>query len=121
MRFARTDGVPLAEACGSDATFSGSGAGKRMVAMDPRLIREHMEVLGSDGSHVGVVDAIEGGRVKLSRKDVHAGGTHHFVDLDAVTAVDGNEIRLARPAAEIVGNWGSDARGVRPGSSFTGP
>ena len=89
--------------------------------MDPRLIREHMEVLGSDGSHVGIVDAVEGGRIKLTREDALAGGKHHFVDLDQVTAVEGDVIRLARPAVEIVANWGSDARGVRPGSSFVGP
>ena len=89
--------------------------------MDPRNIRKHMEVLGSDGRHVGIVDAVEGGRIKLTREDALAGGAHHFVDIDEVTAMDGNVIRLARPAVEIVANWGSDARGVRPGSSFTGP
>jgi hypothetical protein len=92
-----------------------------MVDMDPRLIREHMEVLGSDGGHVGIVDAVEAGRIKLTREDALAQGKHHFVDLDEVSAVEGDVIRLARPAVEIVANWGSDARGVRPGSSFTGP
>jgi hypothetical protein len=92
-----------------------------MVDMDPRLIREHMEVLGSDGGHVGIVDAVEAGRIKLTRQDALAQGKHHFVDLDEVSAVEGDVIRLARPAVEIVANWGSDARGVRPGSSFTGP
>ena len=35
--------------------------------MDASQIREHMEVLGSDGGHVGVVDSIEGERLKLTR------------------------------------------------------
>ncbi len=32
-------------------------------------IREHMEVIGSDGVHVGRVDRVEGGRIKLTRSD----------------------------------------------------
>lgn len=32
-------------------------------------IREHMEVIGADGVHVGTVDKVEGGRIKLTKKD----------------------------------------------------
>ncbi|MDU2926289.1 DUF2171 domain-containing protein, partial [Bradyrhizobium sp.] len=32
-------------------------------------IREHMEVIGADGAHVGTVDRVEGNRIKLTRKD----------------------------------------------------
>ena len=31
-------------------------------------IKEHMEVIGADGVHVGTVDKVEGNRIKLSRK-----------------------------------------------------
>ena len=31
-------------------------------------IKEHMEVIGADGVHVGTVDRIEGGRIKLTKK-----------------------------------------------------
>src|SRR3954470_11490439 len=91
------------------------------LGMDPSQIREHMEVLGSDGGHVGVVDAIEGGRLKLTRQDPAAAGTHHYIALDQVTAIEEGRVRLARPAAEAIANWGGDARGARPGSSFAGP
>jgi len=33
---------------------------------DGSLIRQHMEVVGSDGRHVGTVDRIEGRRIKLT-------------------------------------------------------
>jgi hypothetical protein len=89
--------------------------------MDASQIREHMEVLGSDGVHVGVVDAIEGGRLKLTRRDPAAAGTHHFIGLDQVASIEEGALRLARPASEEIANWGGDARGVRPGSSFAGP
>ena len=36
---------------------------------DTAKIREHMEVLGSDGQHVGTVDKVEGQRIKLTKSD----------------------------------------------------
>ena len=51
-----------------------------MVA--PVTIKEHMEVLGSDGVHVGTVDHLEGrDQVKLTKHDPDAGGEHHFIRL----------------------------------------
>ena len=46
-------------------------------------IKEHMEVIGADGVHVGTVDRVEGNRIKLTKKDSGEGshkGHHHFVD-----------------------------------------
>ena len=44
-----------------------------MIALG--LIKQHMEVLGSDGAHVGTVDHLEGGDViKLAKDDPDAGG-----------------------------------------------
>jgi hypothetical protein len=31
-------------------------------------IKEHMEVIGADGVHVGTVDKVEGSRIKLTKK-----------------------------------------------------
>jgi hypothetical protein len=31
-------------------------------------IKEHMEVIGADGVHVGTVDKVEGRRIKLTKK-----------------------------------------------------
>jgi hypothetical protein len=36
-------------------------------------IREHMEVIGADGVHLGTVDRIEGNRIKLIRADSGVG------------------------------------------------
>jgi hypothetical protein len=35
----------------------------------PMEIKEHMEVIGADGVHVGTVDKVEGSRIKLTKKD----------------------------------------------------
>ena len=41
-------------------------------------IKEHMEVLGSDGQHVGTVDhLLKSGLVKLTKSDA-ADGRHHM-------------------------------------------
>ena len=32
------------------------------------IIKEHMEVIGADGVHIGTVDNVEGGRIKLVKK-----------------------------------------------------
>jgi hypothetical protein len=66
--------------------------------MEASGIREDMEVLASDGSRVGIVDGVEGGRIKLTRKD-SPDGEHHYVDLDVVERVD-EHVHLA-PGASV--------------------
>jgi hypothetical protein len=62
------------------------------------LIKEHAEVIGADGVHVGTVDHVEGSRIKLTKKDSGEGahkGHHHFIDLSLVAGVEGNRVRLS--------------------------
>jgi hypothetical protein len=64
-------------------------------------IREHMEVIGADGVHVGTVDRIEGNRIKLTKKDSGEGshkGHHHFIARGLVADVEGNRVRLSANA-----------------------
>jgi hypothetical protein len=64
-------------------------------------IKEHMEVIGADGVHVGTVDKVEGGRIKLTKKDSGEGshkGHHHFIDKSLVAEVEGNKVRLSANA-----------------------
>lgn len=66
-------------------------------------ISEHMEVVGADGVHVGVVDHMDGDRVKLTRKDEAHGvrmDHHHYVPLADVASVDGGKVWLSANAAE---------------------
>ena len=79
---------------------------------DASAIREHMEVIGADGVHVGTVDAVEGDRIKLTRRDRPEGqmeqaegshaGHHHYVSLGLVAGVEGNQVRLSASAANAV-------------------
>jgi hypothetical protein len=74
-----------------------------MVA--PVMIKEHMEVLGSDGVHVGTVDHMEGAdAVKLAKDDPDAGGEHHFIPLAWVDHVD-EHVHLKQAGAEAMARW----------------
>lgn len=44
---------------------------------DLSAIKEHMEVIGADGVHLGTVDKVEGDRIKLTRADSGSHGDHH--------------------------------------------
>jgi hypothetical protein len=64
-------------------------------------IKEHAEVIGADGVHVGKVDRVEGSRIKLTRADSGEGkhkGHHHFVPLSLVADIEGGKIRLSANA-----------------------
>jgi hypothetical protein len=68
-------------------------------------IKEHMEVVGADGVHIGTVDKVEGNRIKLTKKDSGEGshkGHHHFVDRSLVAEVEGNKVRLSAIGAVAV-------------------
>ena len=61
-------------------------------------IKEHMEVIGADGVHVGTVDKVDGNRIKLTKADSGMGkheGHHHYISGDFVVDVEGNKVRLS--------------------------
>ncbi|GLH75189.1 hypothetical protein SSBR45G_00970 [Bradyrhizobium sp. SSBR45G] len=68
-------------------------------------IREHMEVIGADGVHVGTVDSVEGNRIKLTKQDSGQGshkGHHHFIDKGLVAEIEGDKVRLSAIGAVAV-------------------
>ena len=68
-------------------------------------IKEHMEVIGADGVHVGTVDKLEGNRIKLTKADSGEGshkGHHHYIDKGLVAGVEGNRVRLSATGAVAV-------------------
>ena len=65
-------------------------------------IREHMEVIGADGVHVGTVDHVDGDRIKLTKADAadsYGGGQHsghhHYLSLGLVAEIEGDTVRLS--------------------------
>ena len=74
---------------------------------DASAIKEHMEVIGADGVHVGTVDKVDGGRIKLTKKDSGAqiegaegshAGHHHYISTGLVAEVEGDQVRLSANA-----------------------
>ncbi|ODT84395.1 DUF2171 domain-containing protein [Phenylobacterium sp. SCN 70-31] len=57
-------------------------------------IREHMEVIGSDGGHVGRVDHVQGGDIELAKLDLGAGLKHHLIPLSWVEMVRDEKVCL---------------------------
>ena len=64
-------------------------------------IREHMEVIGADGVHLGTVDAVEEHRIKLTKADSASGHQdhHHYISRGLVAGVEGDKVRLSATAA----------------------
>lgn len=73
--------------------------------VDSSQIREHAMVVGLDGEHVGRVDSVSAGEIKLRKNDVEAEGLHHYIPLDYVQSVEGDEVRLRKPAHEVRLTW----------------
>lgn len=66
--------------------------------IDTARIKEHAEVIGADGVHVGTVDRVEGSRIKLTKKDSGESsheGHHHFIPIELVADIEGNRVRLS--------------------------
>ena len=62
--------------------------------MQPSQIREHMEVEGSDGGHVGRVDHVMGDEIELTKLDLGSGLKHHLIPLSWVDHIEGDKVRL---------------------------
>jgi len=72
---------------------------------DLSSVREHMEVIGADGVHIGTVDHVVGDRIKLTKSDSgegHHKGHHHFVPGSLVAEIEGQKVRLSANAANAL-------------------
>ncbi|PZU14580.1 MAG: hypothetical protein DI606_02605 [Sphingobium sp.] len=76
--------------------------------VDLTSIKEHAEVIGADGVHVGTVDHVEGDRIKLTKKDSGAQvegatgsheGHHHYISQGLIAEVESDgTVRLSANA-----------------------
>lgn len=70
-------------------------------------IKEHMEVADCRGQHVGTVDEVDDGTIKLTKSD-SADEIHHFLSLDDVEKIDDNRVYL-KEGAQIPDGLGTRA------------
>jgi hypothetical protein len=72
--------------------------------VQPQQIKEHMDVIGSDGQRVGTVDHMEGfEKIKLAKHDA-PDGKHHFIPLSIVERVD-SHVHLNKSAKDVQKEW----------------
>jgi len=68
-------------------------------------VKEHMEVIGSDGAHVGTVDCLKGeDRIVLTKSDPKSGGEHHIIPLAWVESVDA-KVHLNKSSRDAFVQW----------------
>ena len=68
---------------------------------DLSQIKEHAEVIGADGVHVGTVDHVDGDRLKLTKKD-SSDEHHHYVDGGLIADIENGVVRLSANAANAI-------------------
>ena len=66
-------------------------------------IREHMDVIGSDGTKIGTVDHVQGSDIKLT-KSADAEGKHHLIPIGWVANVDAH-VHLSKAANDVKKQW----------------
>jgi hypothetical protein len=63
-------------------------------------ICEHMEVVDANGQHVGIVEKVEGDRIKLTEKDA-LDPQHLFLDKSQIAGIEGNKVKLLQKVSAI--------------------
>jgi hypothetical protein len=63
-----------------------------------------MEVIGSDGEHVGKVDHVRGTEIELAKLDLGSGFKHHLIPLSWVDYVD-EHVHLNLPKDAAKASW----------------
>jgi hypothetical protein len=80
-------------------------AARAQQSINPSVIKEHMEVISSDGQHIGTVDKVEGDLIALTRNDPAAGGQHHTIPLTWASSIAEQKLMLNQTAQAARSNW----------------
>jgi short-subunit dehydrogenase len=104
-------GVGAAALISSFTSKGRSGGSGKYLGFGGSKVRSHdihekMEVVGADGAHVGTVDGVEYGEIKLTRKD-SPDQQHHFLPVDSVESISGNQVMLSQTAEQARQMWRS--------------
>ena len=86
----------------SVAEATGGSCGTAKSTAD---IRERMDVIGSCGNKLGVVDHVNGGQIKLTKKD-SPDGQHHLIPTSWVARVD-EHVHLSKNCGQAKQEWQS--------------
>lgn len=70
-------------------------------------VGEQMEVVGSDGQHIGTVEKVRGDRIILAKSDPSSGGMHQSIPCSWVETVD-EKVIVNKSAEEARSHWRSE-------------
>ncbi|MBV9842846.1 MAG: DUF2171 domain-containing protein [Sphingomonadaceae bacterium] len=82
-------------------------------------VKEHQEVVGSDGEHIGTVDHVRGDRILLTKTDKDAGGHHHSIPSAWIRNV-GDKVEVSKTADEAQRAWREEQDQNEQGGLFGG-
>ena len=82
-------------------------------------VAEHMDVVGSDGEHIGTVDKVRGDRILLTKSDPDAGGRHHSIPSRWIDRVD-DKVTVRKSADEAKAHWRDEERSAFFGGDSAG-
>lgn len=98
-------GVPNADVSRNLAYAGGQHSFKSFSMFKSLDVQDHMEVVGSDGKHVGIIDHKESAdRIILAKNDPTAGGRPHLISIKWVDYVDA-KIHLNKPSKKAMMEW----------------
>jgi hypothetical protein len=81
---------------------------RRTSMVNVTQIKQHMDVIASDGQKIGRVDHVEGqDKIKLTKSD-SADGKHHLVPVNWVDHID-QHVHLNKAAQDVKKNWSEAA------------
>jgi hypothetical protein len=72
-------------------------------------VKEKMEVVGSDGQHVGAVDKVRGEHIVLTKSDDNAGGVHHSIPCSWIQRVE-DKVIINRSREQAMREWQEEDR-----------
>jgi hypothetical protein len=84
--------------------FSSWRSNRQQQRSSMQNVREHMDVVGSDGEHVGTVDRVAGDRIILTKSDASAGGHHHSIPCSWIQSVD-DKVTINKSAQQARQQW----------------
>lgn len=87
-----------------DQEFGGWRSKRQTQRQHMGRVSEHMEVIGSDGQHIGTVDAVKGDRIILTKSDESAGGRHHSIPCSWIENVD-DKVTVNKSSEEAKRAW----------------
>ena len=84
---------------------------------DKSLIKEHAEIVGACGTHVGTVDGLEGDFIKLTRGDSQD-SKHHYLPVAAVADIQEGKITMLVNREATLSMLQETPEPGEPGSNF---